>query len=703
MKIGIDLGTTNTVVCFENDEGHYEFVHFGNSDLLPSAIYIEDSGKILVGSRAVSKGGKNPERLIKSAKRHMNDNSWIYPDKDPKLNFNIKLTPAEVGSYILKEVNRVIRQRGFCDESEEIEAVVTVPAYFPATAIENTKKAASLANMKIITIDHDDKKLLPEPSAAAIAYIKDNVSSDSEIFVVDFGGGTFDLSHLVYSKAKNMYDPIHTGGDDALGGDDIDKCIYDYFVDIIKSECAIDLSTKESSNLGDNYWQVKSRLESEAKLTKHKLSESDEVEVSLDALIIIKNNSVYNFNTYITKADFERICEEKIFSRVKKVILDMLRRDEIDINKITKVLLVGGSCTIPKVRKIVEEIFKRKADSADLSNIVALGAAIVANDSNIVVVNRIAYDLGIEVFDDTKQKLIFDPIILRGTETPCSNGKHYTTTTDYQEAIDINVYERGGNIDADDDDLDKCNFYGSLTFDDFKKEKRHEPQFKIDFNFSTDRTLTINVTNMKTNTSISTVLEKSKKKIIDYKTSTEPMDIFLLIDTSGSMGYPLDNPAIDNVKKAIKKLVTKMVDMSVHRVGLISFDGVSNKRCELTHDANKIISSTKKLATSGGTNAAGAYKIAEDEFKKSRSKSCVVIMLTDGEVFDEKETSAKAFEMQKNNTTVITIGEGSSVNRSFLKKIASPIDNNKRHNYNIANMGELENIFQTIIASLMKK
>lgn len=703
MKIGIDLGTTNTVVCYENEQGNYEFIRFGNSDILPSAIYVDENNNIVVGTKALTKGSAKPSRLIRSAKRHMNDNNWVYPDSDSFLSFEKKLIPAEVGACILKEVKRVICRRLLDgSEDEEIEAVITVPAYFSTIAIENTKKAAQLAGMKIITPTPDDSKLLPEPSSAAIAYINDNISTDTEIFVVDFGGGTFDLSYLRYEKNINLFDPVTTGGNDQLGGDDIDKCLLEYFKKVILDDYKIDLTNKETSGLGDSFWQVESRLRNEAKLTKHKLSEIEEVDVSIDALFKI-NGKTISFETSITRAEFEKICEKDIFAPMRKAIIDMIKMNKIDISKISRVLLVGGTCYIPKVRKIVEEIFDgRNVLPADLSNVVALGAAIVANDPNIKVVNRISYDLGLEIYDTQLNKCVFDTIIQRDMETPCRNHQVYSTTRDNQPCVDINVYERGGNIDPNDNDLSKCTFYGSLTFDDFKKGKAGVPQFDIEFYFKSDRTLEIKVTDKNTKTSISTVLEKSKKKVIDYKKTVAPADLYLLIDTSGSMAYPEKNPAIENVKKAVGRLVNQMVDMSVHRVGVISFASNFKPICSLTHSKKDVIAGVDKLQASRGTNASGAFNYVLKAVESVKNRKSIVIMLTDGELFDENATAKSAKKMKEKDITVVTIGEGSDVNNDFLRNISSVSDDGKTHNYNINTMDELGDIFQVIIDALIK-
>ena len=703
MKIGIDLGTTNTVVCYENDMGNYEFIRFGNSEILPSVVYVDENNNTIVGTKALTKGSAKPSRLIRSAKRHMKDNNWKYPDSDSFLSFEKTLTPAEVGACILKEVKRVICRRLLDgSEDEEIEAVITVPAYFASTAIKNTKEAAKLAGMKIITPTPDESILLPEPSSAAIAYINDNISTDTEIFVVDFGGGTFDLSYLKYKKDINLFDPVATGGNDQLGGDDIDKCLLEYFKKVIFDDYKIDLTNKETSGLGDSFWQVESRLRNEAKLTKHKLSEIDEVDVSIDALFKINGRTI-SFETSITRAEFEKICEKDIFTPMKEAIIDMIKKNKIDISRISRVLLVGGTCYIPKVRKIVEEIFDgRNVLPADLSNVVALGAAIVANDPNIKVVNRTSYDLGVEIFDEKLNKCVFDTIIERDMETPCRNHQSYSTTRDNQKCVDINVYERGGNIDPNDKDLNKCTFYGSLTFDDFKKGKKGEPKFDIEFYFKSDRTLEIKVTDKNTNTSISTVLERSKKKVIEYKKSAVPTDLYLLIDASGSMAYPKENPAIENVKKAIGRLVNQMVDMSVHRVGVISFASNYKSICTLTHSKKDIMTGVNKLYASGGTNASGAFRFVLNSAESVKKRKSVVIMLTDGDLFDGNETAILARKMKENNITVVTIGEGSDVNHKFLKSISSVSSDGKPHNYSINTMDELGDIFQVIIDALIK-
>jgi len=507
-QIGIDLGTTNTVVCYEKN-GRPEFLKFGNKSLLPSAIYIEEDNKIIVGQKAISKGNLKPERLIKSSKTHMADNDFVYPDSQWGLSFGLKLTPTNVAEYILKEVKNTLIKRGICEPDEEIETVITVPAYFESNAIKNTLDAGENAGFKVT-------RIITEPVSAAIAYITDNVSENSQIFVADFGGGTFDITFLKYTESTHNFDTIAPpGGDNHLGGDNIDECVMKMFIEYILDDTGKDFSSQKKSGMTDSeYRRIYSSLYDQARLTKHKLSDYEEYEASIADLFRFDDGRIYHFVLNVNRGEFDRYCEP-IYERIEKLIKKQISENNIDVAQTQKILLVGGSCYIPKVKNIIEGIFKgKKAISDDLSNVVALGAYLVSSEPGLVnIVEKIAFDLGIEIVDKNNKSLtVFDTIIPRNTPVPCTKQKTYTTVFNNQKVVDVNVYERGGNISLSDKDLKKCNFYGSLSFDGFKTGKAGEPKINVEFEFDKNRILNVKVLDERTNSSKQKKFTKEKKK-----------------------------------------------------------------------------------------------------------------------------------------------------------------------------------------------
>jgi len=725
-NIGIDLGTTNTVVCYE-ENGEYRFVEFGNNTLLPSAVYVNENNSVTVGKKAIELGNLHPERLIRSAKTHMaqrikkegeddEGRLFIYPDDMPGLSFNRKFTPTDVAEQVLREVKKYLIRNEICSEDEVINTIITVPAYFESNQVDETTIAGERAGFKVI-------RTLSEPFAAAIAYVTENIKNNTQIFVVDFGGGTFDITLLKYDKNNDeKYVMLALDGDNKLGGDDIDDLVVKLFIDAIKEDVGVDLSSFKKSGLTkEQYFSTMSVLLRYAKNTKHKLSAKESCDVSIVSLFKLPDGDSYDFEKKVTRAEFDEYCKpiyDKVIGKIANLLSEgTIDGQPIDKSKINKVLLVGGSCYIPRIRRIVEEIIQMETHPYDLSNVVALGACILSNQIGMMadrgrksgnngnanisknpVVEMLAFDLGIEVLkDNSLEETEFSQIIKRRSYTPCDEVKTYYPAYDYQKEISINVYERAASIPENDNDISKCQFYGSFVFDDFEPGLKNDTNIDVRFQFDESRRLIVTVTDVKTGSSIRKQVDKLKKKVINQRGGSVPMDIFLLLDSSTSMS----GEGIANVKSAVKDLVKNMIDMSVSRVGIITFATKHQIISELTNDADCIIRKTNNISPKGTTYAEEAFKSAYEMFtRKNSGRKSVVIMLTDGKVFDEPETAVYARKMKNQKIRVITIGAGDAINKKFLEQIASSQENGKNDMYTINNMSELAKTFRTIIDSL---
>lgn len=700
-KVGIDLGTTNTVVCYQSG-GSYQYLDFGSSNLLQSLVFVAENGKIYVGSRAENLGNNYPTRLIHSSKTHMGESNFVYPDSVPGLDFEIKLTPTDVATEILKEVKNTLCLEEICEEDEEIEAVITVPAYFSASKIEETKLAAERAGLTV-------KSIFSEPTAAAFAYINEHIENNAEIFVVDFGGGTLDLTLLEYNpKDDTKYIPVLTRGDNKLGGDDIDDCVIKWIVDKVKSKTGVDLNNFKSLNMTqERYLQLMVRIANQAKSAKHKLSEHTEYRVAISNLLTLPNGQSYDFYEVITRNDFDKYCYESIYQRFIQLMTDFFKTkrkcgvhegEYVDITKISKVLLVGGSCYIPKIREMVESMFQKKAQQTDLSNIVAMGACIIA-ESNIIPKQQLAYDLGIEVADPNNiSRSIFEPIIHNGELVPCKcTKKGYTTVVNNQKQIDINVYERGTDISENDYNLDKCKFYSGFTFTDFKTGAVGEPKIDVTFEFDKDRTLRVSVVDARTGSTITKKISKKKIERSLSNASIAPTDVFLLIDNSGSMS----GVRLNKVKFAVKELVTNIIDMNNCRVGIITFSRDYSLVTSLTNDAKYIISKTNKISADTTTYAEEAFKCAKKELSSSgKNREKIIIMLTDGEIFDAKETKIIAQQCNNSNIKIATIG-AAQAKMDYLESISS-LQGKEKLCYPISDFSQLAEIFRRILNTLKR-
>lgn len=474
--LGIDLGTTNTVCCrFDNT---LDFIKFKGKELLPSVLFYKD-GKITVGNSARKKAVTYPNHVIMSSKTYIGDDNKIWKIQDRTF------TPTDVAENIL---NEVIKEAKKTYEADECAAVITVPAYFTSKQYRETEKAAEAAGLEVIEI-------LPEPVAAAIAYGMDENESQN-VFVIDLGGGTFDVSILKIDG--NEFKTINVGGDRQLGGDDFDRVLIDLCMRQLRKEYGINLSSEDKSELDKVlYQQVLRKLQIECEKAKVELSAMEETDIVIPSLIPGENSSV-NFQMHITRDDFTDRSEE-LLDRIEETIQSCLADAHYTTDQIDKVILVGGSSNILAVRKLVEEIFHMIPYSdKDLSKLVAIGAAIKATgdktlikDKVIHVTNILSHSFGIEIFDN-KYRIITP----KGTEYPCKMEKIFTTTYDFQESVTIAIYEG-----EDEENIANNYYYDHYRHTDIEKNLRNIPQIKVTFSFDKNRILHVSSIDLKTKSS----------------------------------------------------------------------------------------------------------------------------------------------------------------------------------------------------------
>ena len=364
--VGIDLGTTNTLACYFKG-GRKKLVDFNGEKMLPSKLYVDKNGKIFVGLVAANYGATDPKNLISSSKTQMGTIEKIFESNGKKF------SPTDVATEILKEVRRNFIEIVNCDEDEEIGAVITVPAYFKNQQRNETKKAGEAAGFKVMWI-------LEEPTAAAIESIRDDANEDKAVFVVDIGGGTFDLSVLKADLDKHIYTPLDTNGDSHLGGDDFDKALVNYFIKLIKDDTNNDLSDFKKSGISDEgeYYTQRYRILTAAQDAKKDLSDTFETKINIQKIF-----SNYYFKYTLSRDQFNEICKDvckRIFDRMKKFLNE---NEHFKIEDIGDIILVGNTCNIPYIAEEIEKIFGRKIKSEyDKSTLVAYGAALAAKFMN---------------------------------------------------------------------------------------------------------------------------------------------------------------------------------------------------------------------------------------------------------------------------------------------------------------------------------
>ena len=687
MVVGIDLGTTNTLACYFVN-GRKKLLKFaGGATMLPSVIFTDEDNNVIVGQAAQSRGIVKPERMIRSAKTYIGNfelnKTWTCGNR--------KYTPTDVATEVLKEVRKRLVRNMHLDDSEEIGAVITVPAYFNDNQRDETRKAGIAAGFKVLWI-------LEEPMAAAVEAVHER-QLDKKVFVVDIGGGTFDLSVLEADHDKHLYTAIAIDGDDRLGGDDFDKAIQLEFVRHIEDDTGIKLTDAKSAGLDESDYNIlMNRLLVEARRAKEELSGDGvlECDVTLPNLTTL-GGQPYDLDFVFTRKAMLDVCKplfDRIFNQINDFVTD---NDKFTLADIGHIILAGGTCFIPYIKERIEnDLGIRPDDDLQLSQLVVSGAARVAQsiggvesgdtESAVNLQSILAHSLGIEI-EDTRGQVVFDKILEKNTLYSAGKSTQvYKTTRDNQTQIAINVYEAGKDEDAR--DLSAHRFRGSLNLEVPPAPKGKET-VSVTFDYTDGQQLKVTVTD-KHGHSKSAVFNKETKA--SPKSATEPLDVVLMLDSSGSM-----SDQMNQAKDACRKLITEMFDLTVHRMALMSFDDNSRMFCHLTNDRQALLNGLAQIGLGGCTEMIKALSMAYGELETSSRKK-VAIFVTDGYPTDSREgTISRAQKIRKQGVEIFAIGVGKGFDKNFLNDMVGT-DNS----FTINSMSELATTFAEVVDKITR-
>jgi len=483
--IGIDLGTTNSVVAIMEGLEPKVIPNAEGNRLTPSVVAFNDKDETIVGEPARRQAVTNPKRTIYSAKRFMGRRHSEVQSEEKMVPYGVtgganEYVKIKVGDkeYTPQEISaKVLRKLKESAESylghKVSKAVITVPAYFNDSQRQATKDAGQIAGLEVM-------RIINEPTAAALAYGLDK-KKDEKIIVFDLGGGTFDVSVLEVAdsgddeSSSRVFQVISTSGDTHLGGDDFDEALIHYVADQFKKDNAIDLR---------NDPMALQRLQEACEKAKKELSSLPETDINLP-FITMDATGPKHLTMKITRSKFEELIDDLVL-RCKKPLLDALKEAGMNPSDIDEIVLVGGSTRVPKVRELVKQVFgKEPHQGVNPDEVVAVGAAIQASvlagdRTDVLLLDVTPLTLGIET-----EGGVMTALVERNTTVPVEKKNVFSTAADGQTAVTVRVFQGERKMAS------ANRLLGEFNLEGIPSQPRGVPQIEVKFDIDQNGILSV--------------------------------------------------------------------------------------------------------------------------------------------------------------------------------------------------------------------